>query len=142
MEFGDVIKKGTLTFSEIHEAFPFVEKNESMSDPVPGWPATRRSRFGVSWRRQRAQVQSGGRDSACGLGSSVRACLCLVTLVLAYARLADMQALLLVRVSAARRNGSTSDMHCPRRFHSDVLQILVPATVPAYLQASHKPEQE
>ena len=73
------------------------------------------SRFGVTWRRQRAQVQSGGRVSAFGLGISVRACLCLVTLVLAYARLADMQALLLVRVSAARRNGSASDSACLRR---------------------------
>ena len=37
------IKSHTFTFSEVHEAFPFVEKNESMSDPVPGWRATRRS---------------------------------------------------------------------------------------------------
>jgi len=72
------------------------------------------SRFGVSLRRQRAQVQSGGRVSAFGLDIAVRACLCLVTLVLAYARLADMQALLLVRVSSARRNGSTSDSACLR----------------------------
>jgi hypothetical protein len=72
------------------------------------------SRFGVSWRRQRAQVQSGGRALACGLGNAVRDCLYLVFLVLALARLADMQALLLVRVSAARRNGSTSDSACLR----------------------------
>ena len=72
------------------------------------------SRFGVSWHRQSAQVQSGSRDAACGLGIAGRACLWLVIVVLALARLADMQALLLVRVSAARRNGSTSDSACLR----------------------------
>ena len=72
------------------------------------------SRFGDAWPYQDDQVFPAGRETPIGLGIAVRACLSLGTEVLAYARLAVMDALLLVRVSSARRNGSTSDSACLR----------------------------
>ena len=73
-----------------------------------------RSRFGVAGPYQDDQVLSGGRDAPFGLDIAVRPCLCFVIVVLAFARLADMQALLLLRVSAARGDGSASDSACLR----------------------------
>ena len=72
------------------------------------------SRFGDAWPYQDDQVFPAGRETPIGLGFAVRACLSLGFEVLAFARLAEMQAQLLLRVSAARRNGSTSDSACLR----------------------------